>query len=181
MAKPTQKTFVANDQDGPVECLGMTFPNDQARREHFLAELKKKLRDPEFRTIEGFPLAEDEDILFLSDPPYYTACPNPFISRFLKQYGKPYDPTNDAYHREPFAADVSEARTDPVYTAHTYHTKVPPAAVAAYILHYTEPGDVVLDAFFWFWHDRCRQYVVFHEGCGFQVRRQGGRTGCRSL
>jgi hypothetical protein len=29
------------------------------------------------RHIEGFPLGKDEDILALSDPPYYTACPEP--------------------------------------------------------------------------------------------------------
>ena len=55
MAKPTQKTFVTGQHDGPVECLGMTFPNDQARCEYFLGKLKEKLKDPEFRKIEGFP------------------------------------------------------------------------------------------------------------------------------
>ena len=147
MAKPTQKTFVTGDQHGPVECLGMTFPNDHARREYFLGKLKEKLKDPEFRKIEGFPLAEAEDILTLSDPPFYTACPNPFLEDFITMFGKQYDPRGDNYHREPFAADVSEGRTNPIYTAHTYHTKVPPAAVAAYLFYYTEPGDVVLDAF----------------------------------
>ena len=42
---------------------------------------------------------------------------------------------------------MSEARTDEIYTAHTYHTKVPPRAIARLILHYTDPGDVVLDVF----------------------------------
>lgn len=44
-----------------------------------MRKLCEKLRDPEFRKIEGFPLWSDEDILALSDPPYYTACPNPFM------------------------------------------------------------------------------------------------------
>jgi hypothetical protein len=83
MAKPTQKTFVTSDQNGPVECLGMTFPNDEARREYFLGKLKEKLKDPEFRKIEGFPIGEDEDILTLSDPPYFTACPNPLREKGL--------------------------------------------------------------------------------------------------
>ena len=64
-----------NQQDtdnGPVECLGKNFANDAERREHYLAILAKKLKDPEFRKTEGFPIAEDEDILELSDPPYYT-------------------------------------------------------------------------------------------------------------
>jgi DNA modification methylase len=131
---------------GPVECLGMTFPNDEERRKHFLGILREKLKDPEFRKIEGFPIGSDEDILALSDPPYYTACPNPFIADFIKQYGKPYDPSKP-YSREPFAADVSEGKNDPIYNAHSYHTKVPHKAIMRYILHYTEPGDVVFDGF----------------------------------
>ena len=130
----------------PVTCLGLTFPNDQARREHFLALLREKLKDPEFRKIEGFPIGSDEDILALSDPPYYTACPNPWIADFIEHYGKPYDPSKP-YSREPFAVDVSEGKTDPIYKAHSYHTKVPHLAIMPSVLHYTEPGDVVLDGF----------------------------------
>jgi len=99
------------------------------------------------RYIEGFPIGKDEDIINLSDPPYYTACPNPFIQDFIKEHGKPYDPDNDSYHREPFAADVSEGKNDPIYNAHSYHTKVPHRAIMRYILHYTEPGDIVFDGF----------------------------------
>lgn len=99
------------------------------------------------RHIEGFPIAEDVDIIALSDPPYYTACPNPFIEDFIKEHGKPYDEATDDYHREPFAADVSEGKTDPIYKAHSYHTKVPHKAIMRYILHYTEPGDIVFDGF----------------------------------
>lgn len=131
---------------GPVECLGMMFPNDEERRKHFLGILCAKLKDPEFRKIAGFPIGTDEDILALSDPPYYTACPNPWLADFIKHYGKPYDP-NMPYSREPFAADVSEGKNDPIYNAHSYHTKVPHKAIMRYILHYTEPGDVVFDGF----------------------------------
>lgn len=99
------------------------------------------------RHIEGFPIARDEDIINLSDPPCYTACPNPFIEDFIKEHGRPYDPDNDSYHREPFAADVSEGKNDPIYNAHSYHTKVPHKAIMRYILHYTEPGDIVFDGF----------------------------------
>ena len=130
----------------PVTCLGKTFPNDEARRKHYLDILREKLKDPEFRKIEGFPIGTDEDILALSDPPYYTACPNPFIAEFIKQYGRPYDP-NELYSREPFAADVSEGKNDLIYNAHSYHTKVPHKAIMRYILHYTEPGAVVFDGF----------------------------------
>ncbi|MDD4238040.1 MAG: DNA methyltransferase [Desulfotomaculaceae bacterium] len=129
----------------PVTCLGMTFANDEARRAHFIEELRKKL--PELKQMEGFPIGEDEDILALSDPPYYTACPNPFIKDFLQYYGKPYDSTTDNYRRDPFSADVSEGKNDPIYNAHSYHTKVPHKAIMRYILHYTDPGDIVFDGF----------------------------------
>ncbi len=69
--------------DGPVECLGQTFPSEEARREHYLKLLEEKLKDPEFRKIEGFPIGKDEDILALSDPPYYTACPNSWRGELL--------------------------------------------------------------------------------------------------
>lgn len=99
------------------------------------------------RNIEGFPIGSDEDIIALSDAPYYTACPNPFIEEFIKDNGTPYDEATDDYHREPFAADVSEGKNDPLYMAHAYHTKVPYKAIMRYILHYTNPGDIVLDGF----------------------------------
>ena len=136
----------AKKKSGPVECLGQTFESDEARREHYLKLLAEKLEDPEFRKIPGFPTGNNEDILRLSDPPYYTACPNPFLTDFVRVCGKPYDPAEE-YRREPFAVDVSEGKTDQLYKAHGYHTKVPHLAIVPSILHYTRPGDVVLDAF----------------------------------
>lgn len=134
---------------GPVNCLGMTFENDEARRAHFTEELGKRLQDPEFRNIEGFPIGSDEDILNLSDPPYYTACPNPWIGHFIAEWEalKPEKPDGYSYHREPFAADVSEGKYDPIYKYHPYPTKVPHKAIMRYILHYTKPGDIVFDGF----------------------------------
>lgn len=132
--------------EGPVECLGQTFASDQARREHFLSLLAVKLKDPAFRKQEGFPKGTDEAILAMSDPPYYTACPNPWLGDFVTHYGRPYDPA-EKYAREPMAIDVSEGKTDPIYKAHSYHTKVPHLAIVPSILHFTEPGDIVLDGF----------------------------------
>lgn len=99
------------------------------------------------RGIEGFPIGTDEDIIALSDAPYYTACPNPFIEEFIRENGTPYDEGTDDYQREPFASDVSEGKSDPIYMAHAYHTKVPYKAIMQYILHYTQPGDIILDGF----------------------------------
>jgi DNA modification methylase len=130
----------------PVECLGMTFPNEDARRNYFKEQLREKLKDPIFRSIEGFPLGEDEEILALSDPPFYTACPNPFLSKFTETFGRSFDALEN-YSREPMATDVSVGKSDQLYNAHSYHTKVPPRAIVKYILHYTKPGDIVLDGF----------------------------------
>ncbi len=141
-------------KQGPVECFGMTFENDEARRAYFTDRLREKLRNPEFRKIEGFPIGEDEDILRLSDPPYYTACPNPFLTSEITEWHKERQKIRtklglpeQAEQREPFAADVSEGKNDPIYNAHSYHTKVPHKAIMRYILHYTEPGDIVFDGF----------------------------------
>lgn len=156
-----------------------------AERAEYLERLRQYLQDPAFRQIEGFPLGDDEAILALSDPPYYTACPNPFLTEIIERWqqereasrgaeeltpsGAPKgggsrgekshatrntqhvstapDSSTDGYHREPFAADVSEGKNDPIYNAHSYHTKVPHKAIMRYILHYTEPGDIVFDGF----------------------------------
>ncbi|MCB1055641.1 MAG: DNA methylase [Acidobacteria bacterium] len=131
---------------GPVECLGMTFDSEGDRRKYFLERLREKLQDPKFRKTPGFPRASDQAILRMSDPPWYTACPNPFLADFVDSYGKPYEP-EEPYHREPFAVDVSVGKTDALYRAHGYHTKVPHLAIVPSILHYTKPGDVVLDGF----------------------------------
>jgi len=115
-------------KNSPVECLGMTFNSEEERRAYFLDKLREFLADPEFRKIEGFPIGEDEDILALSDPPYYTACPNPFIEDFIKHYGKPYNP-NAIYAKKPFSGEMRASQRHPVYSFHPYHTKVPPDVI----------------------------------------------------
>ena len=129
-------------------------PADQAKKNEYRQRLAEYLKDPAFRSIEGFPIGIDEDILALSDPPYYTACPNPFLPEIIvrwKQEREEIRKNNilmeDGYQREPFATDVSEGKNDPIYLAHTYHTKVPHKAIMRYILHYTDPGDIVFDGF----------------------------------
>jgi hypothetical protein len=129
-----------------IECLGMTFDSEDERRAYFAERLGEKLADPEFRRTPGFPKGADNDIIRMSDAPWYTACPNPFLADFVRVYGKPYDP-KERYERDPFAVDTSVGKTDALYKAHSYHTKVPHLAIVPSILHYTEPGDIVLDGF----------------------------------
>jgi len=141
-----------SSEEKPVTVLGITFKNDTQRREYFREELRKKL--PELRHIEGFPIGSDEDIINLSDPPFYTVCPNPWLNDFIieweekkKELVKQGKREEKKVVTEPYASDVSEGKNNPVYTAHTYHTKVPHPAIMRYILHYTQPGDVVFDGF----------------------------------
>lgn len=129
-------------------------PAQDALRADARVRLAEMLQDPRFRATEGFPLGTDEDILALSDPPYYTACPNPFLAEIIAGWQQEREAlrqqlglTAGAYQREPFAADVSEGKNDPIYNAHSYHTKVPHKAIMRYILHYTDPGDIVFDGF----------------------------------
>lgn len=136
----------------PVICLGMEFPSEEARRDYFREELRKKL--PELKKIEGFPIGEDDDIINLSDPPYYTACPNPWLNDFIEEWEKEKEQLQAEGKRKadfevkvPYAADVSEGKNNPIYMAHAYHTKVPHPAIMRYILHYTQPGDIVFDGF----------------------------------
>lgn len=131
-----------------------TTPEEQAKRDEYRRRLAMYLKDTTFRAIEGFPIGTDEDILALSDPPYYTACPNPFLPEIIEQWQQEREETRqnlglkeEKYQREPFAVDVSEGKSDPIYNAHSYHTKVPHKAIMHYILHYTDPGDIVFDGF----------------------------------
>ena len=140
------------EENSPVTCFGMEFENDEARRSYFREELRKKL--PELRKIEGFPIGEDDDIINLSDPPYYTACPNPWLSDFIAEWEKENNQLEAERKRikgyevkEPYASDVSEGKSNPIYLAHAYHTKVPHPAIMRYIMHYTQPGDIIFDGF----------------------------------
>jgi hypothetical protein len=156
-ACPTRKP---NVQSTPPHQRGTTrIRPRRAAKAAYRERLRQYLQDPAFRQIEGFPLGSDEDILALSDPPYYTACPNPFLPEIIAQWQaeraavrQTFQFASDkleslSYHREPFAADVSEGKNDPIYNAHSYHTKVPHKAIMRYILHYTDPGDIVFDGF----------------------------------
>lgn len=139
-------------QKEPVTCLGMTFDSEDARREYFRKELRKKL--PELKQIEGFPIGDDDDIINLSDPPYYTACPNPWLNDFIEEWEKEKNVLEKEGKRkasndivEPYAYGVKQGKNSAIYNAHSYHTKVPYEVIMRYILHYTQPGDVILDGF----------------------------------
>ena len=106
----------SQQENGPVTVLGMTFSNDEERRAYFREQLRAKL--PELRSIEGFPIGSDDDIVNLSDPPYYTACPNPWLNDFIAEWeqeklhleaeGKRHP---NVVVNEPYAADNNDIKT----------------------------------------------------------------------
>lgn len=135
-----------------VTVFGITFASDEERRTYFRKQLRAKL--PEMRNMEGFPIGSDDDIINLSDPPFYTACPNPWLNDFIDEWEKEKLQLqaegirlSNVTVNEPYAADISEGKSNPIYMAHAYHTKVPHPAIMRYILHYTQPGDIIFDGF----------------------------------
>lgn len=96
------------------------------------------------RDRPGFPLGDDEAIVALSLPPFHTACPNPYIEDWLGEA-----PSDDADREDPgpYVTDITVGKGNAFYKAHSYPTKVPYPAIMRFLLHYTKPGDVVLDGF----------------------------------
>ena len=144
--------FKQDKNTDKIVVLGKEFNSEEERREHFRNELRKHL--PELKKMEGFPFGEDEDIIKLSDPPYYTACPNPWLNDFIAEWEEEKKQLEKEGKRvanfevdEPYAYDISVGKNNPIYNAHGYHTKVPHLAILRYIMHYTQPGDIIYDGF----------------------------------
>jgi len=107
--------------------------------------LARRLAD--VRSRPGSPVGDDNHILAMSLPPYATACPNPDLAEWLAAGNRGGRSSHEYVDPGPFTTDISEGKSSLVYRAHSYPTKVPPAAIMRFLLHYTEPGDVVLDGF----------------------------------
>jgi DNA modification methylase/transcription elongation factor Elf1 len=132
-----------------ITCLGKEFTSEEERREYFRNELRTKL--PELKKIEGFPIGEDEDIINLSDPPYYTACPNPWLNKIISEWEDEkinnLNREKEFQVNEPYTGDISVGKNHFMYKSQTYHTKVPHQAIMKFLLYYTNPGDIVYDGF----------------------------------
>lgn len=117
--------------------------DDVAPPEADLSEdLKSQL--PALREVPGCPTGDDDAIVDMSAPPTHTACPNPYLREWVERHRNEDDDRADP---GPFAADTQAGKTSLVYKAHGYPTKVPHEAIMRLILHYTKPGDIVLDGF----------------------------------
>jgi 16S rRNA G966 N2-methylase RsmD len=108
--------------------------------EHLAGQLDRLRGEP------GYPDGTDEAIIRMSSPPTYTACPNPYIEDWVKEIAS-NKPAAVYIDPGPFTTDISEGKGSLFYKAHSYPTKVPHQAIMRFILHYTNPGDVILDGF----------------------------------
>jgi DNA modification methylase/transcriptional regulator with XRE-family HTH domain len=91
--------------------------------------------------------AHERDARWIWPAPAATAPP-PFVDGYLASR----EALPRAGRTEPVETPlpklrVAGSRNSAFYLAHSYHTKVPPEAIAPFIEHYTQPGDVVLDPF----------------------------------
>lgn len=95
---------------------------------------------PGLRAVPGFPDATDDAVARMSLPRAYTACPNPWGNDLI-------DDNVTAREMGPYATDITAGKGHAVYKAHSYPTKVPHEAIMRFLLHYTAPGDLVVDGF----------------------------------
>ena len=82
---------------------------------------------------------------------YYSGDqPNPNLRAFVERHmaDHPYDPATDEYDVVAFnESQTIGNRRDAINDMHIYWSKKPYKAILDYILHYTQPGDLVLDPF----------------------------------
>lgn len=83
-------------------------------------------------------------VLAMSSPPWHTATVNPFVREWVASASAEDSEREDP---GPYLEDVTGSKTTLQYKAHSYPTKVPPEVIVRLLLHYTKPGDVVLDGF----------------------------------
>ena len=81
---------------------------------------------------------------------YVGFTPNPHLASFLARHvrERPYVAATDRYATPSFDHAIRTTKSSPIYALHAYHLgKKPHDAIEAYIEHFTEPGDLVLDPF----------------------------------
>jgi DNA modification methylase/transcriptional regulator with XRE-family HTH domain len=77
-----------------------------------------------------------------------SSCDLPdFVASYLSSGELPTSTRAASPGAPPPARFVPGSRNTALYSAHSYHTKVPPEAIRPFIEHFTQPGDVVLDPF----------------------------------
>lgn len=78
---------------------------------------------------------------------YYSSGPNPNLRKFIDEHATPYELETDTYNVPPFDKPIKTTKTTSIYNIHNYWSKKPHDAIQEYIIHYTQPGNIVLDPF----------------------------------
>ena len=86
--------------------------------------------------------SEASPALGLGEEPWYSSSTNPNLGSFIEALGNSEEPRPGTLD-----GSISAGKNTYVYDTHTYHTKVPPAGIEAFIKAYSRPGDVILDPF----------------------------------
>ena len=100
-----------------------------------------------------------------AQPTVFVPGPNPNLPTFIAEHSTPYDPKTDKYDVPAFDRDLSVHKHNKLYTLHLYWSKKDPVTISEYVKHYTQPGDIVLDAY-------CGSGTT---GCGSQI------VGCNAV
>ncbi len=72
---------------------------------------------------------------------------SPYLNSRLADFVQANSLEESSYRIKPLPEELVAGKNTYVYDAHTYHTKVPPQAIARLIEHYAEPEGLVLDPF----------------------------------
>ncbi len=89
------------------------------------------------------------EVYSMPDGYYSGDQPNPNLRAFVEAHlaEHPYDPEDDDYDVPAFNKPIETTKATAIYNMHTYWSKKPHDAIRQYILHYTQPGDLVLEPF----------------------------------
>ena len=101
------------------------------------------------RIEERCTLVAERDLIGEWQPKEGRSAPgsNDVVAAYVEDRALPVSTHGEAPLAAPSFGSVAGGRNSAFYLAHSYHTKVPPEAIAPFIEHFTKPGDVVLDPF----------------------------------
>lgn len=120
---------------------GLTAPD------HVYSAVLRDILQSDFSTV-GMTIAavEKRRALLGGRTPSTDVMPD-MVAAYLSDADLPVSNGGASPDAAPTNRFVPGSRNTALYTAHSYHTKVPPEAIRPFIEHFSKPGDVVLDPF----------------------------------
>ena len=122
--------------------------------------------------VPGCPSGSDDAIVEMSAAPAHTACPNPYLREWVERH---LTTDEDRPDPGPFAADSQAGKTSVISGPTATRPRCRTRPIMRLILHYTKPGDIVLDGFCGHRYDRRRCADVWHGGTPSCARRSSSR------